>query len=79
LLVSSDNPNLFFLPGDGKTPFMANMAYAQKIKLISRIRKPPAHSICNLMLEIWDFNALQQHVLQFNLVLLTQTSPFSFS
>jgi flagellar biosynthesis protein FlhG len=24
LLVSSDNPNLFFLPGDGKTPFMAN-------------------------------------------------------
>jgi len=45
LLVPCQTPNLHFLPGDGKTPFMANIAYAQKIKLISRIRKLPADYI----------------------------------
>jgi flagellar biosynthesis protein FlhG len=42
LLVPCDIPNLHFLPGDGKTPFMANIAHAQKIKLISRLKKLPA-------------------------------------
>jgi flagellar biosynthesis protein FlhG len=45
LLVPCQTPNLHFLPGDGKTPFMANIAYAQKIKLISRIRKLPAEYV----------------------------------
>ncbi|NNL77916.1 MAG: P-loop NTPase [Desulfobacterales bacterium] len=45
LLVPSETPNLYFLPGEGKTPFLANLAYAQKIKLISRIRKLPADYI----------------------------------
>ncbi len=45
LLVPCRIPNLHFLPGDGKTPLMANIAYAQKIKLISRIRKLPADYI----------------------------------
>ena len=45
LLVPSDIPNLQFLSGDGKTPFMANIAYAQKIKLISRLKKLPADYI----------------------------------
>jgi flagellar biosynthesis protein FlhG len=45
LLVPTGIPNLHFLPGDGKTPFMANIAYAQKVKLISRIRKLPADYI----------------------------------
>ena len=45
LLVPSQFPNLHFLPGDGKTPFMANIAHAQKIKLISRIKKLPADYI----------------------------------
>lgn len=45
LLVPCPTPNLHFLPGDGKTPLMANIAYAQKIKLISRIRKLPADFI----------------------------------
>ena len=45
LLVSAEIPNLQFLSGDGKTPFMANMAYAQKIRLISRLKKLPADYI----------------------------------
>ena len=45
LLVPCETPNLFFLPGDGKTPFLANLAYAQKVKLISRIRKLPVDYI----------------------------------
>jgi len=45
LLVPAGNSNLFFLPGDGKTPFMANLAYAQKIKLMRRIRKLPAEYV----------------------------------
>jgi flagellar biosynthesis protein FlhG len=45
LLVPAGTPNFFFLPGDGKTPFMANMAYAQKIKLMNHIRKLPAEYI----------------------------------
>ena len=45
LLVPCETPNLYFLPGDGKTPFLANLAYAQKVKLISRIRKLQADYI----------------------------------
>lgn len=45
LLVPAGNPNLLFLPGDGKTPFMANLAYAQKIKLMRRLRKLPAEYV----------------------------------
>ena len=45
LMVPCQTPNLHFIPGDGKTPFMANIAYTQKRKLISRIRKLPADYI----------------------------------
>jgi flagellar biosynthesis protein FlhG len=45
LLVPTDVENLAFLPGDGKTPLMANIQYAQKIKLITHIRKLPAEFI----------------------------------
>lgn len=37
--------NLHFIPGDGKTPFMANIAHAQKIKLINRLQKLEADYI----------------------------------
>ncbi|MBW2646926.1 MAG: hypothetical protein JRE23_12285, partial [Deltaproteobacteria bacterium] len=37
--------NLQFLPGDGLSPFMANIPHAQKIRLISRIIKLPAEYI----------------------------------
>lgn len=45
LLSPTGVENLTFLPGDGKTPFMANIQHAQKIKLISRIRRLPADYI----------------------------------
>ena len=44
-LVSTDISNLKFLPGDGKTPFMANITYAQKIKLISQLKNLTADYI----------------------------------
>jgi flagellar biosynthesis protein FlhG len=45
LLVPTHLPQLKLLPGDGKTPFMANIPYARKIKLLSAIQKLPADYI----------------------------------
>ena len=45
MLVSTETPNLKFLPGDGRSPFLANIPYAQKIRLISRVVKLPAEYI----------------------------------
>jgi len=42
LLVSTEIPNLQFLPGDGLSPFLANIPHAQKIRLISHIVRLPA-------------------------------------
>lgn len=38
LLVPTSTPNLTFIPGEGRTPFLANIPYAQKVRLISRIK-----------------------------------------
>ncbi len=45
LIVPTQVPNLHFIAGDGLTPFMANIAYAQKVKLISSIKQLPAEYI----------------------------------
>ncbi len=45
LIVPTRARNLSFIPGDGLSPFMANIPYAQKIRLISRIKKIPAEYI----------------------------------
>jgi len=45
MLVETGNPRLQFLPGDGRTPFMANLSYAQKRRLISRLRLLPAEYV----------------------------------
>lgn len=45
MLVPTEIPNLQFLPGDGLSPFMANIPHVQKIRLISRIIKLPAEYI----------------------------------
>ena len=45
LLVPTHLPQLKVLPGDGKTPFMANIPYARKVKLLSAIKKLPADYI----------------------------------
>ena len=44
-LVDTDFDNLKFLPGDGKAAFMANMPYAQKVKLIREIKNIEADFI----------------------------------
>ena len=45
LRVATPHKNLEFLPGDGKTPFMANITFTQKRKLIPRLRRLPADFI----------------------------------
>jgi len=75
LLVSSDNPNLFFLAGDGKTPFMANIAYAQKIKLISRLRKLPADYVLLDLGAGSSYNTLDFFRLSSNGLLVTTPEP----
>ncbi|MFC1488851.1 P-loop NTPase [Thermodesulfobacteriota bacterium] len=44
-LVSTDIPHLKFLSGDGRTPFLANISYARKVRLISDLKKLPADYI----------------------------------
>jgi len=39
LLVKTDTDNLQFLPGDARSPFMANMHHAQKLRLVQNLRK----------------------------------------
>ena len=45
LLVDTVAPNLRFIPGDGLSPFLANIPYAQKMRLISKVKKLPAEYI----------------------------------
>lgn len=45
LLVPAGTPNLKFLAGDGRTPFLSNIPYGQKIRLMSHIIKLPARYI----------------------------------
>ena len=44
-LVTVWRDELRFLPGDGKTPLMANITYAQKEKLLLHLRRLPAEYI----------------------------------
>jgi flagellar biosynthesis protein FlhG len=42
LLVETDFPKLRFLPGDVRSPFMANITFAQKMKVIQQLKRMPA-------------------------------------
>lgn len=44
-LVPTKMPTLKFLPGDGRTPFMANIPTAQKLRLLSHLNRIPADYI----------------------------------
>lgn len=75
LLVETHSNNLFFLPGDGKTPFMANIAYAQKMKLISRIRKLQAEYVLLDLGAGSSFNTLDFYGLSPHGLLVTTPEP----
>lgn len=38
LMVPTSHPNLHFIPGDGRTPCMANIAFSEKVRLLLAIR-----------------------------------------
>lgn len=76
LLVPTNTPNLQFLPGDGRTPFLANIPYAQKIRLISHIVRLPAEYIlldlgAGMSFNTLDFFRLSSH----GLVVITPEFP----
>jgi len=76
MLVSTEIPNLRFLPGDGRSPFMANIPHAQKIRLISRIVKLPAEYILLDLGAGTSFNTLDFFRLSHNgLVITTPEYP----
>ncbi len=39
MLVATGEPNLSLIPGDGRTPLMANINFAQKLRLVSHISR----------------------------------------
>lgn len=43
--VHTSSPNLSFIAGDGLSPFLANLGYAQKIRLVKALRKLPAEFV----------------------------------
>ncbi|MDM8525314.1 P-loop NTPase [Desulfococcaceae bacterium HSG8] len=45
LIVPTGIPNLKFLPGDGKTPFMANISYNQRITLLKELKNISARYV----------------------------------
>ncbi len=45
LPIQTEWPNLKFIPGDGRIPFMANITYIQKKKLITEIKSLPARYV----------------------------------
>lgn len=45
LLSKTPFPNLSFLPGDGRTPFMANLSHPQRVRLAQAVRTLPARYI----------------------------------
>lgn len=45
LLIQTNIPNLGFIPGDGKTPFMANMPFSQRLSLLELLQNVPAEYI----------------------------------
>jgi len=45
LMVQTPIPNLRFLPGDGRTPFMANISYDQRLLLLKEIRNISAEYV----------------------------------
>jgi len=66
LIVPTGMDNLGFLAGQGRTPFLANIPYAQKIRLMQRIRRLPAQYIlldlgAGTAFNTLDFFRMTQH------------------
>jgi flagellar biosynthesis protein FlhG len=76
LQVKTSFPNLSYIPGDGKTPFLANIAYAQKVKLLSRIQRLEADFIILDLGAGSSFNTLDYFgVADWGLVVITPEYP----
>ena len=63
MLVPTELEGLFYLPGDGKTPFMANIQWAQKQKLLRSLRRLPADYVVLDLGSGSNFNTLDYFAL----------------
>lgn len=66
LPVPTSTPGLRFVPGDGRSPFMANITHQQKLRLIRSLRQlPDAYVVLDLgagsSFNTLDFFALSEH------------------
>jgi flagellar biosynthesis protein FlhG len=75
LLVPTGVDNLTFLPGDGKTPFMANIPFAQKMKLIAHIKMLPATYILLDLGAGSTFNTLDFFAISKKGIVITTPEP----
>lgn len=70
-LVQTDYPNLQFLPGECRMTFMANLPYAQKVKLIREIKNIQAEYILLDLGAGTSFNTLDYFDLSTNGIVIT--------
>ncbi len=77
LIVQTSVPNLKFIPGDGRTPFMANLSYDQRIKLIKEIKKIKARYVILDLGAGTVFNTLNFFGLSHNGMMVTTFEPMS--
>ncbi len=76
LVTPTGIDNLGFVAGDARSPFMANIAYEQKRRLISRIRKLPADFVLLDLSAGTSFNTLDFFRLSpFGLLVTTPEYP----
>ncbi len=75
LLVPTAVEQLVFLPGDGKSPFMANIAHVQKMKLMQALSRLPADYILLDLGAGSSFNTLDYFGMAPQGVLVTTAEP----
>ncbi len=70
-IVPTSFPNLGFLPGDARTPFMANISYKQRVALFNAIRKIDAEYVIVDLSAGTMFNMLNFFGLSYNGMIVT--------
>ena len=76
LIIETEVPNLGFIPGDGRMPFMANITYNQKIALLRLLRSLQADYVLVDLSAGTSFNTLDLfHAGKSGLIVTTPEHP----
>ncbi|CAN2042602.1 Mad29 [Candidatus Magnetomoraceae bacterium gMMP-15] len=71
LIIETDIPDLKFLPGDGKTPFMANISYNQRLIILKKLRQISAKYVILDLGAGTVFNTLNFYELTYKGMIIT--------